>query len=146
MFRGRFVHTMDAKGRLSIPMGYRTEILRRSDRAPVIMNLENCLALYPYEDWVKVEQELSNLSSLDPEVQKIQRFLISGSDECPIDNQGRILVPAYLREHAALDREITLAGVGPRIEIWDKTRFDEDLESTRGSYNEISKAISKLGL
>jgi MraZ protein len=146
MFRGRFVHTMDAKGRLSIPTGYRTEILRRSDRAPIIMNLENCLALYPYEDWVKMEQDLSNLSALDPEVQAFQRFLISGSDECPIDNQGRILVPAYLRELAALDREITLAGVGPRIEIWDKTRFDEDLESTRGSYSEISKRISQLGL
>jgi len=146
MFRGRFVHTMDAKGRLSIPTGYRTEILRRSERPPILTNLSGCLGLYPHEDWIKVEQELLDHPSLQPDVQRLQRFLISGAVECPIDNQGRILVPAYLREHAALDREITLAGVGPRIEIWDKTRFDDDLESTRGSYNEISKAISQLGL
>jgi MraZ protein len=137
---------MDAKGRLSIPTGYRTEILSRSERPPILTNLLSCLALYPHEDWAKVEKELSDHSSLQPEVQALQRFLISGAVECPIDNQGRILVPAYLREHAVLDREITLAGVGPRIEIWDKTRFDDDLESTRGSYNEISKAISQLGL
>lgn len=145
MFRGRFVHTMDSKGRVSIPSGFRVELQRRSERAPILTNADQCLLLYPYEDWCDFEQRIVGLSSFDPDVQAFARMMISGASECPIDAQGRILVPPVLREHARLEREATIAGVGPRIELWDRSRFDADLLKTQARYLEISSAMAKLG-
>ncbi len=146
MFRGRFVHTIDAKGRMSIPAGFRTEMQNRSENPPILTNLMACLALYPHEDWLEVEKRLAEASQLQPEVQSIQRFLVSGAVECPVDGQGRIIIPQYLREHASLERDVTIAGVGPRIELWDKTRFDQDLATTQDRYHEISSVVAGLGL
>ena len=142
-FRGRHVHTIDNKGRLSIPATFRTELAARSEKPPVITNVKNCLALYPYEDWLEIEETLAGASQLRTEVQAYQRFVISGAVEAPIDGQGRILIPPYLREHAHFDRELTIAGVGPRIEIWDKSLFDEDLQRTYARFDEISSVVAK---
>ena len=146
MFRGRYTHTMDTKGRVSIPVGFRTELLRQGDRPPILTNRQQCVALYPYETWVKVERSLSDGSSMQPDVQALQRFMVSGATECPIDGQGRILVPPYLREHAELDRDVTIAGVGKRVEIWDATRFKKDLERTTERLGEISAVALRFGL
>jgi MraZ protein len=145
MFRGRFVHTMDSKGRVSIPSGFRLEFQRRSDRAPILTNADRCLLLYPYEDWCEFEQRIVGVSAFDPDVQAFARMMISGATECPIDAQGRILVPPVLREHAHLERETMIAGVGPRVELWDKSRFDAEMTKTQARYDEISSAMAKLG-
>lgn len=146
MFRGRFVHTIDAKGRMSLPAGFRTEMQAQSTKPPILTNLRNCLALYPQETWLEIENRLAQASQLRPEVQSIQRFLVSGATECPIDGQGRISIPQYLREYAALERDVTIAGVGTRIEFWDKTKFDQDLATTQDRYHEISSVVASLGL
>jgi MraZ protein len=101
------------------------------------------LALYPYEAWRKIERELEEASPLQPEVQDLQRFLISGAVESPVDKQGRISIPPYLREHAGLDKEVTIAGVGPRIEVWDRARFEQSLTRTQARFNEISATVAK---
>jgi len=143
MFRGRFVHTIDSKGRMSIPTVFRGELTRHGARAPILTNMLACLALYPFEDWEKIEQRLCSASPMQLEVQALQRFMVSGAVECPLDGQGRVLVPPHLREHARLEREVTIAGVGPRIELWDKARFDEDLAKTRAHFSEISAAVAQ---
>ena len=145
MFRGRFVHTVDTKGRVAIPASFRTELGRRSDRPPILTNMVDCLALYPYDDWEKLEERLVSVDPFMLEGQDLQRFMISGAADTPLDAQGRILIPPYLREHAKLEREVTLAGVGPRIEIWDKTRFDEQLARTQERFPEISQQVSRSG-
>jgi MraZ protein len=145
MFRGRFVHTMDSKGRVSIPTGFRVELARRSERAPILTNSDQCLVLYPYEDWCDYEEQIVGRSSFDPDAQAFARMMISGASECPIDAQGRILVPPVLRELARLERQAVIAGVGPRIELWDKARFDADLQKTQARFPEISSAMAKLG-
>jgi MraZ protein len=66
--------------------------------------------------------------------------------ESPIDAQGRVLIPQHLREHAGLKREVIIAGVGRRIEIWDKARFDEELQQTRDRSREISSVLAELGV
>jgi MraZ protein len=71
-------------------------------------------------------------------------MMLSGATECPIDKQGRVLVPQYLRDHAGIEREVTIAGVGPRIEFWDKSRFDADLLKTQARLSEISSKMSGL--
>jgi MraZ protein len=144
MFRGRFVHTIDSKGRMSIPSGFRAELEHRSDRAPIVTTGFECLHLYPYEDWREVERRIVDNATEDADVQAYQRMMISGAAECPIDKQGRMLIPPILREHAGLGREVTIAGVGPRIEIWDKDRFDADLSKTQARYPEIASKVADL--
>jgi MraZ protein len=105
-----------------------------------------CLALYPYEDWCEFEERLLNLSSVDPDVGAYARFMVSGASECPVDKQGRILVPPALREYAGLDREVTVAGVGNHLELWDKVRFNAELSKTQARFGEISSSVAeKLG-
>ena len=141
MFRGRHDHTIDKKGRLSIPAGYRNEILRRSEHPPILTNYKNYLALYPYEDWQVIEQNLMAKSKLQPDVQAYTRFVISGSDECPIDSQGRILVPPALREHAQLQSKVTIAGVLDCIEIWDTEIFETTKLETMSRLEEIQLSV-----
>lgn len=139
MFRGRFTHTMDGKGRVSIPSSFRAALLGLEDggstsaaaKPPFLTNLQRCVALYPHDAWLEVERRLSEASSMQPEVQALQRFVVSGATECPIDGQGRILVPPYLREHGALSKDVLIAGVGSRIELWNKERFASDLSRTQ---------------
>lgn len=146
MFRGRFVHTIDAKNRMSLPASFRQELSRRSDHAPILTNAHQCLDLFPYEDWLEFEQSIVGISSVDPEAQAYARMVISGATECPVDKQGRILVPPHLREHAALDREVTVAGVGPKIEIWDNARFTSTLTNTQARFPEMASSVAaKLG-
>jgi len=142
MFRGRFVHTIDSKGRMSIPSGFRAELEHRSDRAPIVTTSFECLHLYPYEDWREVERRIIENATEDADYQAYTRLMLSGAAECPIDKQGRMLVPPILRDHAGLDREVIIAGVGPRIEIWDKDRFDENLKQTQARYPEISSKVA----
>lgn len=146
MFRGRFVHTIDSKGRMSIPGTYRTEIQRRGDHPPILTNLRECLAIFPYEDWLEIERRLCSASPLQLDVQAIQRFMVSGATDCPIDAQGRVLVPPHLREHARLERDVVIAGVGPRIELWDKARFDQELARTQAQFDQIANAAVERGV
>ncbi|CAG0982699.1 Transcriptional regulator MraZ [Myxococcaceae bacterium] len=131
---------------MSLPGIYRTEIQRRSEHAPILTNLKDCLALFPYEDWLEIEQRLCTASPLQLDVQSMQRFIVSGATDCPIDGQGRILVPQHLREHARLERDVVIAGVGPRIELWDKPRFDQELASTQAQFEKIANAAVERGV
>ena len=145
-FRGRFSHSMDAKGRTSIPSAFRTELERASDGPPFLTPQPGCLALYPREGWLAIERRLSRASPMRPDLQRLRRFLLSGAVECPIDAQGRILVPPPLREHAKLQREVMIAGVGSVIEIWDKGRLEANLATIEDSFDELSAAFAALGL
>jgi len=143
MFRGRYVHTIDAKNRMSLPASFRQELQRRGDQPPILTNAHECLELYPLDDWLVYEQQLVGDASLDPERQALARMVISGATECPIDKNGRILVPPYLRDYAALDREVTVAGVGPKIELWDRRRFEADLTRTQVRYPEMARSVAE---
>ncbi len=148
MARGRFTYTMDAKGRLAIPQVMRMELQAQSKRPPVLTNLvgATALGLYSPERWDEIENRLSSMSQVEPDVQSMSRLLISGAQECPFDGQGRLLVPADLREYAELDRDIVIAGVGARIEIWNKTRFERELASAKDRGGDLARIAAGLGL
>lgn len=141
MFRGRHEHTIDAKGRLSIPSGFRMQIQERSAEAPILTNYRDHLALHPADEWHAKERDLLALSDLQPDVQDYQRFVVSGASECPIDNQGRILIPGYLREHAGLEGKVIIAGVLDRMEIWNPERFEENQRTTLRRLDEIQQSV-----
>lgn len=136
---------MDPKGRLSIPLIYRTDLMANSENPAILTNLSKCLALYPHEAFVQKQQELDAKPPFQPETEAYRRFLMSGAVECPFDSQGRILVPQHLREHARLEREVIIAGVGPNVEIWDKTLFDQERQHTHANYHEIASVVAREG-
>ena len=138
MFRGRFKHTIDSKGRLSIPSKFR-EILKGShDERLMVANFDNCLYAYPYEEWSLLEDKLSRFSMLRRNVKSFQRFFASGVAECNVDKMGRILIPPPLREYAGLERDVIVIGMLKRIEIWSKKRWEEEIVKAREDIEGLS--------
>jgi MraZ protein len=146
MFRGRSIHSIDAKGRVSIPPRFRDLLKTNGDPRLVVTNLEHCLVAYPYKDWEELEGKMGQLSKVDPDIRSFKRFFISGACECNLDSQGRILIPPTLREYAHLDKEVMLAGQLEYFEIWDKTRFEEELTKSMKNLSVLEDKLASLGL
>ncbi|MEE9607652.1 MAG: division/cell wall cluster transcriptional repressor MraZ [Myxococcota bacterium] len=142
MFRGCFIHTIDSKGRTSLPAQYRVALQRRGKQPPFLTNGNEHLLLYPYEDWCAYEQQILSVPRVDPNVQAYVRFMVSGASPCAIDKQGRILIPPPLRARAKLEREVVFAGVGECIEVWDKDRFDAEQARIAARLPEIAMQVA----
>ena len=146
MFRGRFEHSLDVKGRLSIPSKFREILTTNYDERLVVTNFDNCLWAYPAAEWNKVEDKVAKLPQFKDEVKALQRVFISAATECPIDRSGRILLPPTLREYAAIDREIILVGMITRIEIWSKERWSAVFDAALTSLSTMGDKLADLGL
>jgi MraZ protein len=143
MFRGRHDHTIDAKGRLSIPRVFRGELVAGEESPPMLVSKKDHLALYPAETWAAEEQRLLAKSSLDPDAQDLRLFFGSGSVACPVDSQGRVLVPGYQRDHASLDSKVIVAGAYEHIEIWNPSRFAEKMANTIHRFDDIQRSVDQ---
>lgn len=146
MFRGRSVHTLDAKGRIRIPSRFREILKTRYEDRFVITNLDRCLIAYPLREWQIIEEKLGELSLVRQDVKAFQRFFISGATECNFDKQGRILIPQTLRQQASLKREVVLAGMLKSFEIWSKPLWDKEIKSAQDNFTEITTTLSELGI
>jgi MraZ protein len=124
MFTGSYFHTMDNKGRVKIPSRYLEIIEESKDRRITITNWEGYVMAFPQSAWVVFAEELAKKPMLDPKYRPIQRFLISGAEECALDRQGRILVSQNLRNYADLSREVVMVGALRCFEIWDRSTFE----------------------
>jgi len=111
----------------------------------MLVNQKDFLALYPASVWAAEEQKLIEKSSLDPAAQSLRRFYAAGSVPCPVDSQGRILVPNFLRDHASLDGKVVVAGVFEHIEIWNPSRFAENQSSTIHEFDDLQRAVDQSG-
>ncbi len=146
MFRGRFEHTIDAKGRVSIPAKFRELLAEKYDDRLIITNFDRCLVAYPYEEWRVLEEKISSLSLVKKEVKAFQRFFISGAVECPIDKLGRVLIPPSLRDYAQLEKNVIFAGMLKRFEIWSKERWIEEIKRSEEDFESIAAVLADLGL
>lgn len=124
VFRGLHKHTVDEKGRLSIPSKFR-EALETVFEAPLFITvLDSCLVAYPADEWRVLEAKLLSGPDLDMRLRRFRRHFYSPAQECPVDKAGRILLPPSLREWAGLQRDVTIAGMGRNFEIWDAARHE----------------------
>lgn len=117
MFFGEFYHTLDEKGRLTIPADYR-KLLAGEDGAMLMRGLEKNLILISAESFLKLNQSMNQLSITDPSARLLRRVFFSGAAKVAFDKIGRILVPQYLRSYAVIENEVVIAGVGNYVEIW----------------------------
>lgn len=147
MFLGQFQHTIDKKGRVSIPFKFREVLTDRYEETLIITaDLDQCLVGYPVEEWRLIEEKAKQLPMMKKEVKDWLRVFYSRAVECALDRHGRILVPPPLREYARLQREIVLLGMFNKIELWDQRRWKEkELQVSKNS-EKISEALAGLGL
>lgn len=150
VFRGRYEHTVDGKGRTSLPARFR-DVLSASGESRLVITtgLEPCLVAYPLREWEAFEERLAQLPSFDKSVAMLKRIYVSGAVECDIDKLGRLLLPSSLREHAGLTRDVLWAGMGKNIELWDKARFTALQQATLdddAAREEMAKRLAELGL
>jgi MraZ protein len=136
LFTGSFFHIMDSKGRVSIPSRYRDLLQERQDRQLILTNWDDYVLAFPESEWVKVEAKLGELALFRKDIRSFQRFLISGVEYCPLDRQGRVLVPQNLRDYANLNREVALVGAVRCFELWDKATFEAHRKQLKESIND----------
>lgn len=145
MFRGRYIHTIDAKGRTSIPARFREVIAESGDSRLVLTNFDRCLVAYSIEEWEKLERKAAALPQMKKEVKAFHRYFVSGATECEIDGQGRILVPPTLREYAQLEKDIVLVGLLRKFEIWSLPVWEEEFKKAQAAFEESGDALGDLG-
>ncbi|KKN56175.1 hypothetical protein LCGC14_0574720 [marine sediment metagenome] len=138
MFRGVATFNLDAKGRMAIPAKFRKhlDVCCEGRLVVTIDHSDHCLQLYPLPEWEQVEEKLAALPSLNPQVRKLKRMLLGYATECEMDSNGRILLPAKLREFAVLDKSVVMIGQGNKFELWNEQTWnalmDECLEEDFG--------------
>ncbi|MEG6616420.1 division/cell wall cluster transcriptional repressor MraZ [Peptococcaceae bacterium 1198_IL3148] len=141
MFMGEYSHTIDTKGRLIIPARFREGL---GDRFIVTKGLDNCLFVYPQDEWAALEQKLKSLPFTKADARAFVRFFFSGAGECELDKQGRILIPANLRAYAQLSKDVMVLGVSSRVEIWSKDLWDEYNNTAAENFAEIAEKLVDL--
>jgi MraZ protein len=150
LFRGRYEHSIDAKGRTSVPSRFREVMTAQGDSKLVLTTgLDICLVAYPMAEWLAFEQRLSELPRFDADVVTLKRIYVSGAVECEVDKVGRLLIPAALRKHARLQRDALWAGMGSYIELWAKASFEnlrKDVLDDEDRRLGIAKRLAELGL
>lgn len=150
MFRGRYEHAIDAKGRTSVPSRFREVMTAQGEsRLVLTTGLDSCLVAYPMAEWLAFEKRLSALPQFDADVVTLKRIYVSGAVECDVDKVGRLLIPAALRKHAGLQRDALWAGMGSYIELWAKESFEDlrkEVLSDQDRRLEIARRLAELGL
>ena len=139
MFRGISSAKLDAKGRMSMPARFRERLIAAAGGKVVVTvdMREKCLLLYPLEEWEAVQEKLDALPNIRSETRWLQRILIGHATDLELDANGRILLPAPLREHGGLEKALVLVGQGNKIEIWShdtwRRRVDAHTSDENGS-------------
>ncbi|MFY9581043.1 MAG: division/cell wall cluster transcriptional repressor MraZ [Gaiellaceae bacterium] len=140
MLLGAHEHTIDDKNRLTLPARFRQAF---ADGVVVTRGLDGCLYAFRRPDWDRlVESRLAALDPLSPEGRRLERFFYSGASETELDKQGRVMLPRELIEHAKLGREVVVAGVNDRLEIWDRATWRKELAEVEGSAEDVAERLA----
>ncbi len=130
MFRGTAVLNLDAKGRLAVPSRHRDDLLSQCEgRLIVTADPSRCLLVYPFPEWEPIEKKLNSLSSFNPQIRSLQRYLVGNASDTEMDGAGRILVPPHLRRFAGLEKSVVLVGQGKKFELWNEDTWNQMMDA-----------------
>lgn len=149
MFRGRYEHNLDEKGRVQLPAAYKRELKRIETEILVLTThiSSPCLVAYPLVEWERFEERLAQLPQFEPSVTALRRLYVGSAIECAIDKQGRLLIPPTLREYAALERDAFWVGAMRTFELWSKTNWQAVVEAERKAVSpEVLRRLGEMGL
>lgn len=137
-FKGSFKHNIDQKGRINIPAKFR-KAPGTNESYVITRGLNNCLYIYPADEWDKVEEKLRSLSQNDPNALYYLRATLSNAADVQVDRQGRINLPPNLIKLAELSKEVLINGALDKMEIWAPEVFEKYLEENQESYEEVAR-------
>ena len=143
MFIGEYTHNLDEKGRLAVPKKFRSDLSRG---VVITRGLDRCLFVYTLDEWKDIAGKLAALPFSQSNSRAFSRLMLAGAMDVSVDKQGRVSIPEYLREFAGLKKEVIVAGLYNRLEIWDESAWRTYTEQTENESNEIAEQMSELGI
>lgn len=150
MFRGTFEHAIDDKGRVSVPARFREILQASGDDRVVITNFviqgTRCLDVYPVAAWAQLEQRLRSQPQFNPRIVNFLNYYVSAAHDCVLDRQGRILLPATLREYAGLTRDVVFTSALDKFRIWDRAAWVRVFGEAERQLMEHPEDLGDLGI
>lgn len=143
MLIGEYTHTIDGKKRVAIPSRLRKEL---GAKAVITKGLDNCLFIFPSKEWQKLVEKLSNLPIGQRDTRGFSRLMLAGASEVDLDTLGRVLIPDYLKNYAQLKKNVVIAGVYNRLEIWDKAKWDIFKNQSEKDVDNMAERLGELGV
>jgi len=143
MLIGEYLHTLDAKKRLSLPSKFRKEV---GKKVVVTRGLDACLFMFPIGTWKTITEKLQTLPMGQADTRGIARFILAGAVETEVDTAGRILIPDFLKEFADLRSRVVLAGVSDRVEIWNDKTWEEYKRRIEKGADQMAQTLGDLGV
>jgi MraZ protein len=143
MLLGEFQHNLDTKGRMAIPAKFRDKLMAG---AIITRGIDDCLFVFANPEWEVLAAKLIALPLAQANSRAFVRLMLAGATDVELDNQGRILVPDYLRKYAGLKKEVVVAGLYNRIELWDKATWAAYKTKTESSSEAIAEQLGELGI
>lgn len=143
MFIGEHTHSIDDKGRVSVPAKFRRKL---EGGLVVTRGLDACLWLFTREEWGKLADKLADLPLSNKQSRAFARLMLAGAWDAELDSQGRISLPEYLRQYAGLAKHVTVAGLYTRLELWDEDAWQQYRAATEADTEGIAESMADLGI
>lgn len=143
MFLGQYVHSIDDKGRLTLPSKFRPAL---EGGLVITLGLDPCLLVFPRATWEAWAARIEALPMTNPDARLLARHFLANADDGQLDRQGRVLIPAYLRNQAQLDTDVVVAGLSSRIELWSPARWQEVRAITPEQVGKVAEHLAALGI
>lgn len=143
MFLGQYKYSIDEKKRLAIPPKFR-QVLGK--KAVITKGLDQCLFLYSAKEWGVLAEKISRMPLTQSDARGFARVMLAGAMEANIDSMGRILVPDYLKDYAALEKKVVVVGIYNRIEVWDELKWNQYNKKTESAVGDIAEKLKELGV
>jgi len=143
MFIGEYSHSIDPKKRLAVPSKFRNEL---KNKVVVTRGLDKCLFVYPMKVWEALAGKLGTLPVGESSTRSFLRLMLAGAVDVEIDKQGRILIPDFLKNYAGLQKNVVIAGIYNRLEIWDEEKWNDYKNNAEKSTDETAEQLGKLGV
>ena len=143
MLLGEYKHNLDPKGRVAIPAKFREEL---KAGAIITRGLDNCLFVFAAKEWEALAKKLIALPLAQANSRAFVRLMLAGASNVEVDSQGRVLIPDYLRKYAGLLKEVVVAGLYSRAEIWDAEKWSKYKQKTESASDEIAEKLGELGI
>ena len=143
MLIGEYIHTLDEKKRLSLPVKFRKEM---GKKIVITSGLDNCLFVFTMKQWENISTKLSEANMLKADNRSFNRFMFGGAVEVDIDGSGRILVPDFLKDRAGLKKNVAVIGVSNRVELWDEKKWAAYKSVVEKEADQLAEKLGGIGV